>query len=139
MFTDLGTLGGLGSIATYVNNSGQAVGYSYYNNLTEQTEAFLDTNDTLVPLGFLGTGTDSEAAGINSSGEIVGFSGTVPYGTPANMDGHAFLYSNGAMTDLGTLGGSFSYATAVNDSGEIVGYSSTAPNQTMDLNDHAFI
>ncbi len=35
---------------------------------------------------------------------------------------HAFLYSGGVMSDLGTLGGSYSGAYAINDSGQVVGY-----------------
>jgi len=39
-----------------------------------------------------------------------------------------------SATDLGTLGGDFSYATSVNGSGEVVGYSKLAKGRT-----HAFI
>lgn len=68
-----------------------------------------------------GTGS-TKAAGINGSGDIVG--------TSAN---HAFLWSKGAMTDLGTLGGSVSMAYAINDQGVVVGEASTASGEM-----HAF-
>lgn len=38
-------------------------------------------------------------------------------------------------TDLGTLGGSYSYATAINAAGQVVGYASTAG----DAEEHAFV
>jgi len=41
---------------------------------------------------------------------------------------HPFLYHQGQMQDLGTLGGDISYANAINSSGEIVGYSNTTSN-----------
>jgi len=46
--------------------------------------------------------------GINNAVSVVGESFT----TSATY--HAFLYSNGVMTDLGTLGGSQSRANAIN-------------------------
>ncbi len=52
----------------------------------------------MTDLGTLG-GSDSYAYGINDSGQIVGGSYT------SSGDYHAFLYANGAMADLGTLGG----------------------------------
>jgi probable HAF family extracellular repeat protein len=48
---------------------------------------------------------------------------------------HAFLYSHGRMTDLGTLGGTFSEANSINDSGVAVGGSYIANDAAA----HAFI
>ena len=41
----------------------------------------------------------------------------------------AFLYSNGAMTNLGTLGGAFSYAVGINSTGQVVGGSTSSGNE----------
>ncbi len=71
---------------------------------------------TIVDLGDLGGGS-SQAEGINSLGQVVGYSKT------ASGEDHAFLYSNGTMTDLGSLASS-SYAFGINDSGTVVGYNS---------------
>ena len=82
----------------------------------------------MTDLGTLG-GTYSVATGINNSGQIVGYADT------ASGQTHAFLYSGGTMTDLGTLpGGTYSFATGINNNGQIVGYSTTASGQT-----HAFL
>ena len=42
---------------------------------------------------------ESEPFGVNDSGQVVGWS------TVGNATRNAFLYSDGQMTDLGTLGG----------------------------------
>ena len=62
------------------------------------------TRYTVTDLGTLG-GTFSFAGGINNRGSVEGFS-TLPGDTAS----HAFLWQNGAMTDLGTLGGPNSLA-----------------------------
>src|SRR4051794_21425494 len=68
-------------------------------------------------LGTLPGGDSSIAFGINAHGEVVGNSTL-----PGNLYGHAFVYSNGALTDLGTIGGDWSDAFQINASGQITGY-----------------
>ena len=113
---DLGTLGGSGSQAASVNANGQVVGYSATNSAQGIEHAFLYSNGVMSDLGALGgDNSDSEAHGINASGQIVG-----------NSNGHAFLYLHSHMFDLGTLGGNDSEATGINASGQIVGTSEIA-------------
>jgi probable HAF family extracellular repeat protein len=74
---------------------------------------------------------------INEDGYVVGeatFSGHAEVGGTA----HAFLYKDGVMTDLRTLGGPSSSARGINDSGQIVGYSDTDPD-TWYGPQHAFL
>jgi probable HAF family extracellular repeat protein len=75
---------------------------------------------SITDLGTLG-GTISEADAINSTGQVAG-------GATVDASGHdhAFLYSGGHMTDLGTLPGDIvSGATALNSSGQVVGNSTS--------------
>ena len=72
----------------------------------------------LVDLGLLNPGGYAYAKDINNRGEVTGV------GLAANaMSEHAYRYSGGAMTDLGTLGAQYSWGHAINDAGEVAGYS----------------
>jgi probable HAF family extracellular repeat protein len=85
-----------------------------------------------VDLGTLGAqpGSSSVAYAINPRGEVVGRSMT------ATFEDHAFLWSKGVMTDLGTLGGGgYSTAWAINPAGQAVGESYTASPTRL----HAFL
>jgi probable HAF family extracellular repeat protein len=124
--SDLGTLPVLGtSSSTFgisINASGQVAG----NAVGAQTQhSFLSGDSTLTDLGFLPGGASySAAAGVNASGQVTGYAFSTNTGNYAADFAlrHAYLYSNGALTDLGTLqAGGYSYGTAINDSGQLVG------------------
>lgn len=120
--TLLGTLGG--GVATSINNSGDAVGYSYLDSLTRH--AFLYSNGVMTDIqGF--EGGYSYAFGINDQGVIVG---------SASQDDNpdrAFFYAHGVMSWIGPA--TNSYARAVNQRGQIVGEFLTADNSAF----HAFL
>jgi probable HAF family extracellular repeat protein len=92
---------------------------------------------TMTDLGTLGF--DTYGLAINATGQITGYSyssNEVQYPCPKSPDyptpkkcfeppNHAFLWSNGTMKDLGTLGGDFSEGVAINGSGEVVGWAQT--------------
>lgn len=68
------------------------------------------------------------ANAINNAGQMTGVM-RVPGGS------HAFLYTNGDVRDLGTLGGTRSFGSGISDNGMVTG-SATPP---LDLTSHAFI
>lgn len=104
-------LGGTGSSASDINRWGDVVG-----NITsgDVTHGFVNAGGTYTDLGTLG-GANSNARGINDSGQIVGGSDN------ASGQFHAYVYAGGSMSDLGTLGGDRSEAFAINNHGTIVG------------------
>lgn len=117
-YKDLGTLHGgpaTQSFAYDINNTDQVVGWSNYTSSTASTarQATLWTNVTGTPvltgLGFLGTGTTSEAYAVCETGMVVGKSTTT-----GTTNERAFIWDpvNG-MQDLNTLLGT----AAVNAAG----------------------
>jgi probable HAF family extracellular repeat protein len=120
-------------IAMWINDNGQAVGFSgtCANTLVPPVaggpHAVLWENDTVTDLGSLGgtsnaavLGVANNALGINNRGQISGVSAL-----PGSSTGHAFLWtSETGMQDLGTVPGDLGSAgLAINDRGEVVGES----------------
>lgn len=114
---DLGTLGGTGSRAFGINDSGVVIGTSFVAD--GHQHAFLDSGGQMTDLGIL-TGTDTYAKGINNAGEIVG---TIQFATGPN---HGFVDIGGVMYDANSFlpansGWTLLEANAVNNTGQIVG------------------
>jgi probable HAF family extracellular repeat protein len=118
-------------LASAVNDAGTVVGFSYTGAWTyslagsiggavTQPMAFSWDNGTLTSLGTLG-GLASIATSVNSAGVIVGQS-TLASAEPIDTKGRAFIYENGAMTQLNEIAGAImSLANDINDTGDIVG------------------
>ena len=112
----LGSLGGVTSygfngVATSINNSGDAVGYSYIDAINRH--AFLYSNGVMTDIH--SGGGYSAASAINNEGVIVGFESD-----PSDVSEHAFVDSQGVMTDIFPVG-TESYARGINNHGQVVG------------------
>jgi len=77
-------------------------------------DATLMSAGNAIDLGTFG-GSFSTVAGVNDSGQVIGFART-----PDEKE-HAFLATASGMLDLGTYGGLYSYAYAINQGGLVVG------------------
>jgi len=128
---DLGVLAGdSSSVAWAINANGDVVGWSMGPN---GTRAFVYTKDRgMVALPGLPNRPRALARDINEAGDVVGSANAG--GTDL---GHAVLWKNGIVQDLGTLGtGSFSEAWGINNFGQIVGWSYVSGGS---LGVHAFL
>ena len=133
---DLGTLGtGLESAGLYLNNAGQVVGFSTFDQTPvpnsfkgASTHAFLWTNGVMRDLGTLGGTDSSPAGGCNNQrvSLVAGTSFTNLIVNPATglPTQHAFLWDKGTMTDIPTLGGTFAFGQCGNNEGQEIGQSS---------------
>jgi probable HAF family extracellular repeat protein len=141
---NLGTLGGTIEEANGISNRGWVAGYSTLQG-DQTAHATLWTKETgLQDLGTLG-GPSSEVtwpvkddrgliAGLSDTSDTDPFNESFCGLSPSGIDPYicrAFLWQNGVMTALPTLGGYNSVATTVNNRGQVVGW---AENNTQDPN-----
>jgi probable HAF family extracellular repeat protein len=151
--TNLGALPGGSNCSEpfWVNDRGEIVGTSE-NGLVDplanvnQTRAVLWQDGQIMDLGSFG-GYQNAAQSINNRGQISGFSlNTTPdpyslnefffFGSSNGTQTRAFIWQNGQMQDLGTLGtGNDAAAFGINEHGQIVGYgyTSAVPNPVTGL------
>jgi probable HAF family extracellular repeat protein len=139
----LDTLGGTQGGANSINNRGWVTGLA--NQAGDQTaHATLWLAGRTIDLRTLGGPNSAVSWPVkNDRGEIVGISETADvdplgetfscaafFGTPhTGRSCRGFLWRDGVMTGLGTLGGNNSYATGANNRGQAVGW---AENTTHD-------
>jgi probable HAF family extracellular repeat protein len=145
--TDLGPISGINSsVPIGVSEGGVVAGLSENGSIDPLTgfpelDAVMWNHGTVTGLGAFG-GNGSIAWDINDWGQVVGgalnaipdsyASGQPFLAFPVAQQYRAFLWQNGRMHDLGTLGGNDAVAALVNDLGQVAGdsYTNTTPNPT---------
>jgi probable HAF family extracellular repeat protein len=139
----LTSLGGTHSRGNSVNNTGWVSGYSHLN--VTYRHATLWNGDTPIDLGTLGSPQRSQNSNVawpvkNTGGVIVGISQTdapdphgedwscaafFPFATRNGFKCLGFVWENGKMQRLPTLGGTHGFAAGVNNLRQIVGWAET--------------
>jgi probable HAF family extracellular repeat protein len=143
--TDLGTLPrGKSSQAVWISSNGLIAGTSQNGRIDPlipglpENRAVLWKDGQIIDLGTLQGGHESIGMSVNNHGQVVGaFNNTIP--DPFSLVGNgyqvrAFVWQDGSMQDLGTLGGPDAWAFIVNQKGQITGqsYITSTPNSAAD-------
>jgi probable HAF family extracellular repeat protein len=143
---DLETFGGPLSYAAAINDHDEVVGFALNSTpdsfdlgdfcqnfpMPTQMRAFIWHDGALQDLGTLG-GTDSCALFVNDRGQTAGNSFTNSTVNPSTglPTLHPFLWHEGKMLDLGTLGGTLAVANGINRRGQVGGVSTLAGDQAL--------
>jgi probable HAF family extracellular repeat protein len=128
--------GGLNSRGFGITSTNVVVGDAVFvMSIMPVSHAAIFKGGVAVDLGVLPGQVYSRANGINTAGQVVGFSGVQQDGS----ESHAFLWSRQTgLIDIGTLGGAYAQAYAINDAGYVTGASQTQGMGPM-VTTHAFI
>jgi probable HAF family extracellular repeat protein len=132
------SLGGAGRVGTSINNRGWVAGYSFLNATVRHAALWRDGAITdLGSLGGPGASSSVQWPGLTHNGVVVGITHT---STPDPNDEDwscsafigpspntcvGFVYEDGEMTPLPTLGGPNGFATMANTRGQVVGWAET--------------
>lgn len=147
----LPTLGGPNGFAAGINNRGQVVGWAensvhdptcHGRNQVLQFEAVVWGPDGQVQqqLPPFPSDPDGAAVTINDNGQVAGISGICDQAVGRFSAKHAVVWENGAVSDLGNLGGgAWNTPFAINNLGQIVGFSDLPGDEDGNPNFHAVL